>query len=115
MPKLTARWRWRRRIAVALVTLLVVVLGLLLTGGVETFEQAEVERAVARAYLTYAHQKAVSADCAHASENEDGSEEWWCDVQANDPLGADPCTADLIRGQDGALTARITFCINVDG
>ena len=105
-----------RRIAIALlVTLLAVVLVVVLTGGVETFEQAEVERSVARAYLTYAHQKAVSADCTHASENEDGSEEWWCDVHANDPLGTDPCTADLVRGQDGGLTARITFCIDVDG
>ncbi len=112
MPKRTARWRWARRIAIAL---LVALLVLVLTGGAETFTQVDVQRAVARAYPTYAHQKAVSADCTHTNENEDGSEEWMCGVQVNDAVAGDTCTADLTRGDDGGLTARIKFCLNVDG
>jgi hypothetical protein len=74
----------------------------------------EVEAAVVRAYRAYAGRPAASASCARGPRSDDGSVEWWCDVQADDPLGADPCTVDVRTRADGTVTARITYCISED-
>jgi hypothetical protein len=93
---------------------LVLLCSLALAGCEGDPDGAPVESGVVRAYRTYGHAQATSADCSYAGKNDDGSEWWWCDVEANDPLGADPCTADVRRRSDGTVSVRITYCIGVD-
>jgi len=103
-----------RVIRVALALFVTSVL-LVLAGCSEDRDETPVEAAVVNGYRSYTGHRAVTADCDYADDNANGSEWWWCDVEANDPLGADTCTVDVRRRADGRVAARFRYCLSVDG